>query len=216
MQAASPVAACQHPWSAPRPVLQARLEAAEQQAQQSAQQSQASPAGSVSGGARGGQQQEQQRSTPGRGRSAMPAEELEPEERALLQRQLTSKQREAEAAAAALAAAQAAAAQRESELEAERSRAAALGDEVARWKDECLQVGAGRAGGLGRGSDWGGPSSAGANGSILCFQQHECKPGASAAPPLTAPSLHPPAAGEGGAGAGSAPGGRHRAVQPAG
>ncbi|PRW33935.1 nuclear mitotic apparatus 1 isoform X2 [Chlorella sorokiniana] len=125
--------------------LQARLEATEQQmqaqaqTQQSAQHSQASPAGSVAGGSRSSQQEQQARPTPGRSRSALPSEELDPEERALLQRRLSAKQREAEAAAAALAAAQAATAQREGELEAERARAAALADEVARWKDECTQ-----------------------------------------------------------------------------
>lgn len=131
------------------PLLQARLEATEQQlqakaeAQHSAQHSQASPSGSVAGASGSSQQEQPARSTPGRSCSAFPGEELDPEERALLQRRLSAKQREAEAAAAALAAAQAATVQREGELEAERARAAALADEVAHWKDECSQVGSG-------------------------------------------------------------------------
>ena len=152
--AALSVTICHPPsiYTPPCPHPQARLEATEQQlqaqaeaAQLSAQQSQASPAAFVAGASRSSQQEQAARSASGRSRSALPSEELDPEERALLQRRLSAKQREAEAAAAALAAAQAATAQREGELEAERARAAALADEVARWKDECAQVGAGLA-----------------------------------------------------------------------
>ena len=59
-----------------------------------------------------------------------------------LQRKLGAKHREAEAAGQALAAKQQQLQQREAELEQERARVAALGEEVARWRDECMQVGA--------------------------------------------------------------------------
>ena len=67
-------------------------------------------------------------------------EQADPQELRLLERRLAAKGREAAAAAQAAEAAQAALAAKEAELEGERQRAAALADEVARWKDECVQV----------------------------------------------------------------------------
>lgn len=69
------------------------------------------------------------------------AEQADPQELRQLERRLAAKGREAAAAAQAAEAAQAALAARDAELEGERQRAAALADEVARWKDECVQVG---------------------------------------------------------------------------
>lgn len=81
----------------------------------------------------------QQQQRPGRAAAAA-AEEAEPGELAALQRRLAAKAREAAAAAQAAEAAQAALQQRDAELEGEREKAAALTDEVSRWRDECVQV----------------------------------------------------------------------------
>lgn len=132
------------------PPPQARLEAAEAQRQEAAQ---ASPAASTQACSQGGQA-----SPPG----SAPTPFDDPEELARLQRQLAAKQREAGAAAQAADAAAARLAQREGELEVERGRAAALADEVARWKDEWVQVGAGWwvLAGAGAGAGCSGPPSA--------------------------------------------------------
>ena len=124
--------------------LQGELEAtAAAAAQLSAGLALASPGGST----QTSQKQHPQEQTPQRQqRSAthtLGDGEVDREELALLQRRLAAKQREVEAAAAAVGAKRAQAAQLQAELEEARGLAAALSDELARWKGECAQVGAG-------------------------------------------------------------------------
>ncbi|PSC76391.1 myosin-9-like isoform X1 [Micractinium conductrix] len=120
--------------------LQGELEAtAAAAAQLSAGLALASPGGST----QTSQKQHPQEQTPQRQqRSAthtLGDGEVDREELALLQRRLAAKQREVEAAAAAVGAKRAQAAQLQAELEEARGLAAALSDELARWKGECAQ-----------------------------------------------------------------------------